>query len=467
NVTIQGEAKGAEGRTLKLKIIEDYLTSTERIAASTQIDSLGRFSLQAYIPYTQQANLQIDYYTSEIFLEPDNHYKIFFAPFDYYQNEKINALVNPHALENLSYRFEKVDTAELNYMIWKFTYEYVRFMDVHFYRIIQGQDSDSLKNFIQQIKATFAYSGHAFFNDYLQYKLANVENFGKLRSGKSQFKTYIQNKTLHYNNPAQMEYLMDTYKNYFDTQIKIPRKKWENMLNGTTPLTGILDSMGHDSSLVNEVIREWVFLYTAHGLLQDENRYNRARVLSLIETLAQTSKFAAHRKIATYILSQAEREYEKKYFSEIFFRDRNDSLIQAKDLLEKGKLHYVAFVSADKNACPDCLVEMTYLKKILPKYSEFVKGIVVNTDYEFARYYHHADTQPYPWSYLHFNKEIDWLKQVEAIHNPSFILVDDQGKILQTNYIFPSNGLEAVFKKIQNNKKLKDEKRKEMPPARY
>lgn len=466
NVEIIGQAKGAEGRSLKLKIKEDYISGAERIAAETPIDSLGNFRLSAYIPHTQQAYLQIDYYQSEIFLEEENRYKIQFLPFDYHQNEKINVLVNPHALENLAYVFEKNDTAELNYMIWQFTYDYIRFMDAHFYAIIRGKERDSAREFIERMRANFAYSGHAFFNNYLNYKLASVENFAKLGDEKKRFEKYVKDKPIHYNNPAQMEFMMDTYKNYFANQRKIRPKQWQLMFNGRSDLAGILDSMGHDSTLRNELVREWVFLYAVNGLLREDASYDRERLISLLEELAQITKFKEHAEIAEYIVSENRRKFDRNYFKDIAFRTFEDSLSSAQNLLEKGKLHYVAFVSADNKKCPDCLVEMAYLQKIMPKYTDIAKVIVINTDYEYARYFHHASEKPYIWPYLHFNKEIDWLKEVGAIHSPYFMLTDDKGKVLQSDCVSPSGGIELILKKIVEEKKVKTEKAKEEKPPK-
>ncbi|MDE5574989.1 MAG: hypothetical protein K2I87_04675, partial [Bacteroidales bacterium] len=91
-----------------------------------------------------------------------------------------------------------------------------------------------------------------------------------------------------------------------------------------------------------------------------------------------------------------------------------------------------------------------------------VKIVFVNCDYPFATYFHDAARRRYPWPYLHFNGNIDWIRTIDAARFPAFVLVDDQGNILNSDFNAPSQGLKARFEQM-GKLRLRREKSKNDP----
>ena len=85
-----------------------------------------------------------------------------------------------------------------------------------------------------------------------------------------------------------------------------------------------------------------------------------------------------------------------------------------------------------------------------------VRIVFVNCDYDFGKYRRDAKTKEYPWPYLHFNRNIEWVRTIDAAHFPAYILVDDQGHVLNSAFNAPSQNIGDVFRRMATLKALQD-----------
>lgn len=451
--TIVGVAPGAEGREIKLLFIDNYISEQPFKVASSFIDSAGMFSLMYSNTYTREAILRIDYYETTIFLEPQiNQYDIVFAPFEYSQNEKMNVLLNPHAIAPLAYAFTFADSGELNQLIGRFNDVYNNFLSKEYKQILLGKGQERTLQFIKETEALFSYSGHAFFNPYMRYQLAMLEDACKLRSKKNLYEMYLKDQSLLYTNPAYQSFAKDFFYQYFNTTTYGSLKEYVNMVNNPAiAVEDVLDSLGRDPWLVNERLREWVFMY---ALFQTYRSGDIAHTVcaSRLEDILAVSKFPVHTQIAKELLRTIKEREEMLFFKDVLWLDEKKNKINfVKDIAQKEKLYYVALISEKYLRCPDCNLEMATLLKIHNKLDKRVEIIVINTDYNFEDYYHHKDRYS-PLKYYHFNKDIEWLKQIGAFHLPFFLIVDSRGEVLNFNAPKPSANLPLWFDKGFENK---------------
>ncbi|MEG1952402.1 MAG: hypothetical protein RR084_07495 [Bacteroidales bacterium] len=464
-VIIQGYVPHAEGRTLIWTIPSDLISNRPQEIGRVIIDSTGQFFLSSsLIKQTTPSYLAIDYYSTCLFVEPGTFYKLKFLDFDYHLDEKINAFIKSNLLPSLPFTFEKEDSAELNGLLWKYTQAYNRAMEDGFEQVIVNGDTKAINQFLDDCKKDFDYSGHQYFLTYMRYSLAELISFANIKSKQAIFNEYIKDQPIHYQNPAQIDFLTSFFQAYFHSQSKISPTNLKKLLNkeNIAPnlhLKQVLDTLGMDTLLRNEVLREWVFIHAVHEIYGRETEYKEESLKTLLTELKNTTKFPEHAQIIENILKNHQEEKEKLYFKGIPLLDINQKTILIDSLLELGKFHYFVFLRADHDLCPEGVRESALLRKVwkdlLGKDSisknqieKSVKIIFIGCDYEFARFYHHAYQEKYPWPYLHFNQQIEWLRKIGAVHFPCFMLVDDQGHILEDNFQKPSQNIKATFIKM-------------------
>ena len=90
NTSISGNALGAEGLKIRLIATSDYISELPKKIDETTIDSLGNFKLKTSINETFFAQLQIDIYKGDIYIEPGKSYSIKKLPLNFKEEDKMS-----------------------------------------------------------------------------------------------------------------------------------------------------------------------------------------------------------------------------------------------------------------------------------------------------------------------------------------------------------------------------------------
>ncbi len=433
NVQITGITSGAEGRNIRL-ILEDDLFSHRQIKVDEYIiNDSGKFELKATVSNPTSAILAIDYYRTGMLLEAGKEYQIEFAPFNYHLDEQ----QNPYLTKlSLSYRITNQDSTEINRLIAQFENIYLKFTAEHFESLYKSYRYDLLNQLKDSIIQEIPYTGNSYFENYKWYRWAELEEITGISSGKTLVIKYLYDKDILYDQLSYADFFAGYYQNYFPTEVKYNYLQFVDQINNVRSLSNILDSIGKDTMLRNERFRELVFIYGLKNLYNDP-LIIKSSVLALLKQITEQSKFEQHKKIAKNMIFSLTALEPGQKLPPFSFTDISKKTFVNKDL--KDKYTYFVFV---KSKCNDCEIELATLQKIMPKYADKVDVVVVNCDYEFATYYHQYNSKTTLYTFLHFNRDIEFLERCEIINYPSFLLVDPQGHVVSFSYPAPSQGFE-------------------------
>lgn len=459
---VAGLAPGAEGRRIVWYADADMLSDKRVELDRAVIGADGRFVLATDEVFdVLPTYFEIDYYSGSLFVERGRTYFLQMEDFDYFADEKLNAFVVSNRLPELRYGLTDSagvrDTTDLNCRLGRYSYLYNRMLGRDFERIYLQKDTLPVVRFLHRAQEEFGDCASPYFNAYRAYSEALLSCFSGLLSRKEIFDYYIDGVTVDAGNPAQVDFLRQFFGDYFATNRFLPYNQVRRLIQDTALEAGarvkaLSDSMGLDYALRNEALREWVLLY---ALTQewDGGRINAREITHMVEYMSREAKFAPHRKTAERLLESRKERYVRQYFTGISLTDETGDTIMIDKMLERGKFHYFVFVRADYMLCPDCGNELGSLEKIWKRAGEevheAVRIFVVNCDHSHARYVHDVRRRHLPWPYLHFNGNIEWIRRIDAGRFPCFFLVDDKGRILDSQIASPSSGaLDNLFKKM-------------------
>lgn len=478
-VKITGHAPGAEGREIVWRADADMFTHLLEELGRARIGEDGRFELYtAQVSGIRSTYLLIDYYATGLIVEAGKEYRLQMGAFDYYWDEQNNAFIVSGQLPGLSYVLQNADgntdTLDRNYLLGRYTFLYNRMMARNFEAVSIRGDTRPVQDFLHLSDSLFGGVRDTFFQAYRAYTEAGLKAFAKLSTRKELYREYIENRAIDACNPAQMAFLKTYYLDYFSTNRFVPVRQIKRILNrkdisDKTRLEMLSDSLGLDYSLRNEKLREWLLIHACSEVMGRED-WNTEHIRSMLHYLSQHSKFPLHAQAVSNLLLWQERMENRHYFTGVTLRDTARNVLSIDSLLEEGKFHYFVFVRADYERCPTCGQEADRLKKVWNALSKneqtAVRIIFINCDYAYSRYYFDAQKQCYPWPYLHFNGNIDWIRQIDAARFPAFMLVDDRGNVLDANFNAPSRNIEEVFKKMARLKARREQQKNDSTDTR-
>ena len=469
SVMVVGLAKGAEGRKIRWKTDADPFSGAYQELDGTVVDSNGRFVLAtADISSTRLTYFEIDYYSTSLFVEPGKAYRLEFADFDYEADERMNAFVVSDQFPALTYRVVdaqgKPDTTDLNYRLARYSALYQARLARDFTRIQQRKDTVPVADFIRMSDSLFGYVQDTFFQAYRFYMEAGLKALPGVYSRRALYRQCIEGRSVDMENPAQMDFLDSYFKDYFQSSPFLPfdqlrRIVNRNDLSPASRLSLLSDSIGLDYALRGEYLHDWVMVHAlAEGL--DNERLNGNHIQAILRAYQTRSKFPDLSRAIDNLLAERAKRARRQYFAGVELVDMDGKEIPVDSLLGPGLFHYFVFVRADYANCPSCNEEGTLLKDIWASLPDNVKNAVrivfVNCDYDFGKYRRDAKTKEYPWPYLHFNRNIEWVRTIDAAHFPAYILVDDQGHVLNSAFNAPSQNIGDVFRRMATLKALQD-----------
>ncbi|GHU85430.1 hypothetical protein FACS1894153_0630 [Bacteroidia bacterium] len=433
-VTIKATAKGAENRIASLYIYADLVSEKKIKLAESIIDNNGDFSFHININETSQAFIYIDYYSTYIFLEPDENYNIIFHDYDY----NLHEIFAPMRLNNyIPYKFEISDSNELNQMIWRFENFSDKFYYDHFYDIYEHKNFDTIKKYIDITKEKFDYIGHQYFVDYMKYAIAELE-FNLSINTTNLFEKYI-NKPILYNNTSYQNFIESMFGNYFPLSVKYNYIKFTNQINNKADFNMIIDSIGRDSLLINEQFREFIFINGLKAML-NADEFSRTSIIYYLNYIINNSKFNRHKEIAKNIIDMFNTNYID-VFPENIFVDKNKKLYQfPNDTAIKST--YIFF--ANSTICDYCGAEIKLLNE-LAEYYKNINFLVVDCCYDFNSFARNFPKKNIAYKYLHFNKQFELLKTYGIVDYPMAIMLDTNHRIINSNAPIPTKNLEAYL----------------------
>jgi thiol-disulfide isomerase/thioredoxin len=435
-IKINGYFPGAEGLTIRLMEYGDLISFREQEISSAVIDDSASFSIEIIRHNPQYVFFRIDHALMGMFVEPGNTYSLDFEPVNF---PHLDDSRNPY-LDPWYFNFNVVKPENnLNDLIDEFEKLFNDFLIKNFSRIHQGRNRSLFDDFRLFTDSIYDEIEHEWFRDYYHYKFAYYYRTANLESLSAQMDNYILNRPVLYHNTQYMNYFNTVFDTYiFAGSRNIQVSDLTHTVNRLNSYNALMDSLGKDTLLRNEPLRELVMIKA----LQDMHSnpvYIKQNVESILRYVSKNSKFPEHRIIAENILFKKNKLTHGFPAPGIVVYDINGNAKQIPGDF-KGKIIYMGFWAS---WCESCLVEFVALNEIYKQFDNHDEVVFINISVERDQSVFRAFVQgnDYPWYNFHFNHDFRILDDYDVRALPVYVIIDEQGRIVDYPAMKPSDDL--------------------------
>ena len=441
NVQIKIDALGAHDKIARLVCWTDLITFREKQLAQAAIDSTGHCTLECKLNDTIAARIYIEYYFHDVFLEPKQTYQIQFKPFDFLNaEEKINpyiddmrvdAIVSEKIKPGLNQWMDSLNEV-FNLMTMK------NFDNIYYKRQVKLVDTReaNMLHLFEDVQDNY-------FITSLHYKFALLRQLANLMSGAKTFTQYFFDQPIFYNNLDYMEFYNQYFENFAISKSKqISFYEIRSTINKDGSYASLNDTLGKDSMLVDEVLREFVML---KGLFELYNHpdFSKQQILNIIEETSHESKFQQHRTTAENMMFELQQFETNATAPDFTLKDTKGKKISLQNY--KGKYLYLFFFTTWSDAC---MSQMSVISKYAAKYADSVQFLGVSLDRNTIKLDYFVKENQYNWTLLHFGDNYSFLNAYGVKTFPFAVMIDPKGKIYAYPAEKPGEKLEKALYEI-------------------
>ncbi|MBN3035209.1 MAG: TlpA family protein disulfide reductase [Bacteroidales bacterium] len=422
----------------------DYISRLALLVDETVTDTSGSFSFILELVSIRQFTLQVGYYETVLFLEPGRtyrmetdtlHFRDVFRPF--YNLEPLDfALVTSG------------EEPDINALIDEFDRMFDTFLLDHFNEIYRRGRVALFDSLLVLAALHIDENSPPFFIQHVQYRLADAELSMMPARRNDLFGRYLRGRDFLYDHPSFMEFFHKFYDQYLTMagSGKISLRDLEKTVNELGSYPALMDSLGKDTLLRNEVLREMVMLKSLRELFYTPG-YHCGQIIHILEEVAEISKFQKHREIAHNLVTMLTR-MRKGWPAPMFhLPDMNGDTVSLDDL--SGLPVYLAFFTSWSYAS---VAELDTLHNLYPEFDGVIRVVAVALDDDTGRVGLLLKDRHYPWVTLRGGESFDLIQNYGVRSFPLFILLDEQGRVLQYPAVKPSEGVRRSFLNLKEKK---------------
>lgn len=447
---IKGEAKGAENLSIRLYVYDDFISNKEKLLKTAKIDSTGRFEFKIDNIYDRQVIpcffRIMNYNCSGMFIESGKTYNIKFEYFDFKDPNRIHIPL----LSKINVPFALKDTSknELNNLISSFNYDYDNFVASTFGsgRLAAKTHRAKIDSFMKAETEKYANVSNEFFKNYLVYSIANLELSLKAKSRKYIFDNYFYKKPILYNNAAYMELFSNFFSDFILTSKDIQPNDIFSNVNKKIKLNAILDSLGKDSILRNELLRETVLILNIRSWYS-QKEFKSDSLLKLLDIYAANTKFDIQENIAKNLKFILTRNKNGNKMPEFSFKSIDNDVFN-NDSLANKYTYFVFFHTWSKSS----LSELLAMNKLHSAWKDSIQFIGVSMDYEPLKLFYFLQENKFDFPIYHFGGDWVMAENIGLLSFPHYMFIDKKGNYINYFAASPSRNVEAEFvRKIGKN----------------
>ncbi|MFZ4400219.1 MAG: TlpA family protein disulfide reductase [Bacteroidales bacterium] len=443
NSGISGNAIGAEGLKIKLITSSDYISELPVKLDETTVDSLGKFKLKTSINECIYAQIQIDIYKGAIYLEPGKNYSITINPLNYKDDDIESPFLNKKKLEII---FNNPDSIEINQQISKFNSLFEGFLMGNSNIIFRSRNKAKIDSFQLKMNILFSISKNQFLTNYIKYSFADLEQSARIKSSAKLFESYFMNQPVYYNNVEYMYFFNQFYEKFLtNSKFALHTNVMKRLINERNYIS-LLDSMGRDSTVKNEVIRELVFLKGMKDLYYS-NAYNNDNIIDILTSYSRKTKFKEHKLISQNLIVSFNKLKPGNKAPDFKLKTVTDEVFTLASF--EGKYTYIGFFTTWCAGCKDENEAIIDLKK---KFGDKINFVSISADKQVLNLHYYLDKHKYDWYFLHYANNTELLEKYEIHSYPVFILLDQKGNIMKIPALKPSEDIETEFKILLEKK---------------
>ncbi|MDR1005839.1 MAG: 4Fe-4S binding protein [Bacteroidales bacterium] len=435
NVTIKGRGIGIEGKTIRIYQIADQISTLETEIASQSIaanDSLFAFKLT--LADVTPLIVRIDNYENSFLAEPGKIYSLFIPAFNYNLADSLNFYSRKIILP-----IEIVGDSGINTQIADFDARFETFITNNIDHLMRKGNRE-IRDSINDFKSRFIKDSidNSYFATYVRYETAQLlYSLGLVNRNKMKAQMFAD-KPVAYSNIGYTDCFNIVFEDYIahGNRNMPPHIVQRWLAKGQYDV--MIDSMGTDSVLKNEILREYVFLkgmkdaYFTRGIVQED-------VLSILDTFIIKTKFEKHREIAQNLKIYLRQMTRGSRIEDLTLMNIDGKPVKMKSLLGDKP---VVFCFIKVKDVPSRR-ELETIHMLYDKLKDSIKIVVVSFDLSLDALYNFVKNTKvgsrYTFDMLHFNFNWDMLDKFLIRDFPTFVLVSPEGKILDGHLPSPSD----------------------------
>jgi thiol-disulfide isomerase/thioredoxin len=447
-VTLTGIAKGAEGKVLDVYAYSDPLSYTMAKIASGKIDTLGNFKFSFKIDETIYTYVKVGFTRAPLYIEPGKTYSLLI---NCDECKSADDKTNPYlAPKDLLLSIENTDSTELNNLIYHFNFDYDKFIYNNYISLIKNRNKAKLDTFRIQLNMKYGGIKNEYFTSLVRYRVAAIEQLAQLSDENTLAKKYLFDQPVLYDNTGYIEFFNDFFENYVTMKSqKITHVDLEKTITGLKSMPAFLDSLGKDSILRNEIIREMVAVKCLAEIYYTKS-YDQETILSMLQYIADSSKFPEHKAAAGNYINFFTKLTKGTVAPSFSLKDINGQTYSLSEFM-KGKYVYLVFWTT---WCVPCISDMELIGKLIEKYGTKVEFVGISCDKEYMTFYNYMkQNTTFGFTSLHWNGNSELLENYDVKAYPSYILIDPDGKIYQNPAEAPSAYLNELLFDLSKEKK--------------
>jgi peroxiredoxin len=440
-IVIDGLFPGAEGKEIRLFEYSDQITFNETEIAAVVVNEKGEFRFSFNRNNPLYIFFRIDHARVGLFVSPGQNYELEFKRVDFSRlDDKINPYLHPWFFDFAI----KSPSHNLNKQIEDLEDVMHEFMMANFSQMQRSRNRNLLSQLTISTDSLFGNIQDSYFREYRRYLNGYYRQMSGLYRPGEIIQEYFFNQEIQYNNPQYMNLFNTAFDTYiFAGSRRINVSDLRHTVNHLNSYGALMDSLGKDSILRNEVFRELVMLKGLQSMHGNPD-YNKANVESILSHTQRHSKFAAHRAIARNILHQ------KQYLSPgtaapslvVTAENGTESNIPA-DFKEKYIL--LGFWAS---WCETCHLDFVALHEMNERFGQDLVLIGISTDRHKMDYQRFIRSQNMPWLNFWFDHDFRLADTFRIRSLPTYILIDREGKILSYPARRPSEDLISVIDRL-------------------
>lgn len=447
NVILKGIAKGAEGKTLDVYSYSDQLSYTMTKITSGKIDTSGSFNFSLKTDETIFTYVKVGFTRAPMYIEPGKTYYLKINCDDCKSaDDKTNPYLDP---KDLLLTIENSDSTELNNLIYHFNDDYDRFIYNNYVSLIKQRNKAKVDTFRMQVSKKYGFINNAYFSELVRYRFAAIEQMAQLADDNTLAKKYLVRQPVLYQNTGYMEFFNDFFENY--VTMNSPRIKSVDLyktINDLKSTPAMLDSLGKDTILKNEVIREMVAIKTLADIYYTKDYY-RDVIINMLQYIADNTKFPQHKTAASNYINIFTKLIKGTTAPAFSLKDINGQTYTLSEL-NKGKYVYVIFWTT---WCVPCITEMELVDKLIEKYGTKVDFIGISCDKEYMTFHNYMkQSAKFSFISLYWGNNAALLENYDVKAYPTFLLIDPDGKIYMNPAETPSEDLNALLYDLTKEK---------------
>lgn len=449
NTKIEGQAPGAENLKIRFYIWDDFITFKENLLLQSEIDDKGHFSFEINLHPKEVLTgffRIMNFQSPKIFIEAGKDYKLAIDTFDY---KDPNRIYIPH-LSNIKLNYSLVDedSSDINALIKAFNIEFNTFFEKEL-NIIPGVrqiarrlPKSMIDSFEIAMNEKFKYADNTFFRNYMKYTIAEMHLGFRTCGMEYIYRMYLYRQPILYDNIQYMTFFSQFFQDFIFTLSKnIPKIAIIKNINHYPNVNHILDTLGRDTLLKNELIREAVLLLNMRDWYT--NPYiNKKNLLKLMQDYINITKFDLQARIAKNLIFMLTRFQKGNPMPEFRFK-KLDGNIFCNDSLKDKPTYIMFFTTWSKS----CLSELQVMNKIKELWGDSIRFIAVSMDQEPLKLYYFLNEHKFSFPVFHYDNDYILEEELSLTSFPHCMLIDEEGKYIMHTAPLPSEGIHDYFQK--------------------